>query len=58
MVPLVLLSAGFLHRPWPAGPPWLAPVVAVVVAGIAFLTVELPTRRALRTPPAYALARA
>lgn len=58
VVPLVLLSAGFLHRPWPAGPPWLAPAVAVVVAGIAFLTVELPTRQALRIPPAYALGRA
>jgi len=57
VVPLVLLSAGFLHRSWPAGPPWLAPVVAVVVAGIAFLTVELPTRQALRVPPAHALAR-
>lgn len=57
VVPLVLLSAGFLHRPWPAGPPWLAPVVAVVVAGIAFVTVELPTRQALRIPPAHALAR-
>ncbi|MEU1806988.1 ABC transporter permease [Streptomyces sp. NPDC019937] len=55
--PLVLLSAGFLHRPWPAGPAWPAPAVAVVVAGIAFLTIELPTRRALRVPPARALAR-
>ncbi|WP_446460020.1 ABC transporter permease [Streptomyces sp. BRA346] len=58
VVPLALLSAGFLHRPWPAGPPWLAPVVAVVLAGIAFLTVELPTRQALRVPPAHALSRA
>ncbi|WP_055552035.1 ABC transporter permease [Streptomyces sp. NBRC 110028] len=57
VVPLVLLSAGFLHRPWPAGPAWLAPAVAVVVAGIAFLTIELPTRQALRVPPAQALAR-
>jgi putative ABC transport system permease protein len=58
VVPLVLLSVGFLHRPWPAGPVWLAPAVAIVVAGIAYLTTELPTRRALRTPPAEALSRA
>ncbi|MFD7503978.1 FtsX-like permease family protein [Streptomyces sp. NPDC059850] len=58
VIPLALLSAGFLHRPWPAGPPWLAPVVAVVVAGVAFLSVELPTRQALRAPPAYGLAHA
>lgn len=57
VVPLGLLSVGFLHRPWPAGPPWLLPAVAVVVAGIAFLTIELPTRQALRVPPAQALAR-
>jgi putative ABC transport system permease protein len=58
VVPLVLLATGFLHRPWPAGPLWLFPAVAAVVAGIAFLTTELPTRRALRTPPAEALTRA
>jgi len=58
VVPLALLSAGFLHRAWPAGPVWLAPAVVLVVAGIAFLTVELPTRQALRTAPVHALARA
>jgi putative ABC transport system permease protein len=57
VVPLVLLSVGFLHRPWPAGPVWLPPAVALVVAGIAFLTMEIPTRRALRVPPAHALTR-
>ena len=57
VVPLGLLSVGFLDRPWPAGPAWLLPAVAVVVAGITFLTIELPTRQALRTPPAQALAR-
>jgi hypothetical protein len=46
-----------LHRPWPAGPFWLLPGTAVVVAAIAFLTIELPTRHALRTPPAHALTR-
>jgi putative ABC transport system permease protein len=57
VIPLAFLAIGFLHRPWPAGPLWLVPTVAVVVAGIAFLTMELPTRRALRTPPAHALTR-
>jgi putative ABC transport system permease protein len=51
VIPVVLLSLGFLHRPWPAGPFWLLPVIAVVVAGIAFLATELPTRQALSTPP-------
>lgn len=57
VVPLVFLGVGILHRPWPAGPLWLLPAVAVVVAAIAFLTIELPTRQALRTPPAHALTR-
>jgi putative ABC transport system permease protein len=51
VVPLVFLAVGLLHRPWPAGPFWLLPAVAVVVAAITFLTIELPTRQALRTPP-------
>jgi putative ABC transport system permease protein len=55
--PLALLGLGFLERPWPAGPAWLLPVVAVVAGGIAFPAIELPTRQALRTPPALALAR-
>ena len=56
-VPLVLLGIGFLHRPWPAGPFWLLPGIALTVTTIAFSSVEIPTRRALRTPPAQALAR-
>lgn len=55
-VPLALVGVGFLDRPWPAGPGWLLPVTALVVVGIAFLAVELPTRSALRVPPADALA--
>jgi putative ABC transport system permease protein len=50
-VPVVLLSLGFLGQPWPAGPVWLLPLIAVVVAVIAFTAIELPTRQALRTPP-------
>ncbi|GAA2403684.1 FtsX-like permease family protein [Actinomadura vinacea] len=58
VVPLVFLAIGFLNRPWPAGPLWLLPAVAAVVTAIAFLTTEIPTRRALRTPPAQAFTRA
>lgn len=51
VVPIVLLSLGFLDSPWPAGPMWLLPGIAVVVAVIAFAAIELPTRNALRVPP-------
>ncbi|MFE6634972.1 FtsX-like permease family protein [Streptomyces tendae] len=54
-VPLALLGQGFLGRPWPAGPSWLLPAVAATVALTSYLTIELPTRHALRTPPADAL---
>ncbi|WP_222195984.1 FtsX-like permease family protein [Modestobacter italicus] len=57
-LPLALLGIGFLGRPWPAGPVWLLPVAALVVTAIAFAAIELPTRAALRLPPAEALARA
>ncbi|ONK10536.1 FtsX-like permease family protein [Streptomyces sp. MP131-18] len=56
VVPLALLGMGFLDRPWPAGPVWLLPATALVVLATAFLTVEIPTRQALRTAPADALA--
>jgi putative ABC transport system permease protein len=56
-VPLALLGVAFLGRPWAAGPLWLLPVIAATVVALAFLATELPTRRALRTPPAAALAR-
>lgn len=55
VIPLALLGIGFLNRPWPAGPAWLLPALAVLVVCTAFLTVELPTRQALRTAPADAL---
>ncbi|MEU2420222.1 ABC transporter permease [Streptomyces sp. NPDC007851] len=54
-LPLVLLGQGFLHRPWPAGPVWLLPAAALTVLVTSYATVELPTRRALRVPPAEAL---
>ncbi|KQW03459.1 ABC transporter permease [Streptomyces sp. Root369] len=50
-LPLALLGQGFLDRPWPAGPVWLLPAAAFTVMVTAFLTIELPTRRALRLPP-------
>ncbi|NGO48928.1 ABC transporter permease [Streptomyces ureilyticus] len=55
-IPLTLLGIGFLHRPWPAGPVWLLPATALTIISLAFVTIELPTRRALRTAPAEALA--
>ncbi len=54
VVPLLLLAVGFLGRPWPAGPLWLVPAVAAVVAAVTFLSIELPTRRTLRIPPVVA----
>ncbi|MFI5677283.1 FtsX-like permease family protein [Streptomyces cellulosae] len=54
-LPLALLGQGFLGRPWPAGPPWLLPALALTVTVTAFLTIELPTRQALRMPPAEAV---
>ncbi|TYP86879.1 FtsX-like permease family protein [Blastococcus xanthinilyticus] len=55
-VPLALLGAGFLGRPWPAGPWWLLPASAAVVTALAFAAIGLTTRTALRTPPTVALA--
>lgn len=56
VIPLALLGVGFLDRPWPAGPLWLLPAIVLTIVTISFLTIELPTRRALRTAPAEALA--
>ncbi|MEV6480764.1 FtsX-like permease family protein [Streptomyces sp. NPDC051576] len=54
-LPLALLGQGFLGHPWPAGPTWLLPALALTVTATAFLTIELPTRQALRTGPAEAI---
>ncbi|KUM84219.1 MULTISPECIES: ABC transporter permease [Streptomyces] len=54
-LPLALLGQGFLGRPWPAGPAWLLPGVAATIVTTAFLTIELPTRQALRRAPADAI---
>ncbi|MEV4066582.1 ABC transporter permease [Nonomuraea dietziae] len=44
-VPLVMLSVGFLGRPWPAGPLWLVPASVLVVALVVWAAVNLPVRR-------------
>jgi putative ABC transport system permease protein len=54
-IPLTLLGLGFLHRPWASGPLWLLPATVLVIVTIAFVTIEVPTRRALRVAPAHAL---
>ncbi|MFD3520225.1 FtsX-like permease family protein [Streptomyces sp. NPDC058653] len=54
-LPLTFLGIGFLDRPWPSGPAWLLPAIALTIASTAFLTTELPTRQALRTTPTQAL---
>ena len=54
-IPLALLGQSFLGHPWPAGPVWLLPGLALTVTVTAFLTIELPTRQALRTAPADAI---
>lgn len=55
-VPLAFLGLAFLDRPWPAGPVWLLPAAVLTVLATAFVTVELPTRQALRTAPTETLA--
>jgi putative ABC transport system permease protein len=54
-LPLALLGQGFLGHPWPTGPAWLLPAVAATVVVTSFLTIEFPTRQALRMPPADAV---
>ncbi|WP_073946417.1 FtsX-like permease family protein [Streptomyces kebangsaanensis] len=54
-LPLAFVGQGFLGRPWPAGPAWLLPALALTVTVTAVLAIELPARHALHTPPAEAL---
>lgn len=44
-VPLVLLGAGFLARPAPSGPLWLAPASVLVVGLVVWPAMELPARK-------------
>jgi putative ABC transport system permease protein len=55
LVPLALLGTAFLHHPWPSGPVWLVPATVLTIAAVAYLSLQLPTRHVLRTPPAAAL---
>lgn len=55
VLPQSVLGLGFLGLPWPQGPLWLIPAMAVLVAAIAWLATAIPTRRALRLPPTRAL---
>lgn len=45
--PLTMLSIGFLSRPWPAGPLWLAPAAVLAIATIVWLAMDLPARRVI-----------
>jgi len=53
---LALIAVGCIYAALPpwfiVGPVWLLPAAALTVMVTAFLTIELPTRRALRVPPA------
>jgi putative ABC transport system permease protein len=54
-VPLALLGVGFLGRPLPDGPWWVVPGTLALVTAIAYASIVVPTRRALRFPPAEVL---
>ncbi|MEV0585757.1 FtsX-like permease family protein [Nonomuraea sp. NPDC050310] len=47
-VPLMALSLGFLGRPLPAGPLWLAPASAAAVCVVVWLALDLTARRLIR----------
>lgn len=44
-IPLTLLSIGFLARPWPAGPYWLAPAAVLTITAVVWLALDLPSRK-------------
>ncbi|MFI6499910.1 FtsX-like permease family protein [Nonomuraea typhae] len=48
VMPLLMLSIGFLGRPWPAGPLWLAPAAMAAVCLVVWAAYELTGRRLLR----------
>jgi putative ABC transport system permease protein len=56
VLPMSLLGIGFMGRPWPQGPLWVIPAVAVVTTFIAYAAVAIPTRQALKAPPTMLLA--
>lgn len=56
-VPLALVGIGFRSSPLAAGPGWLLPATVATVTAMAFLSIELPTRKALRANPLRTLSR-
>lgn len=46
--PLTMLSIGFLSRPWPAGPVWLAPAVVLTITVVVWLALAIPSRQMIR----------
>lgn len=44
-VPLTMLSIGFLSRPWPAGPLWLAPAAVLTIAMVVWPALSIPARQ-------------
>jgi len=48
VVPMSLLGLGIVGQPWPQGPLWLIPAVAVTVAGIGWGATRAAATRALR----------
>ncbi|GAA2168827.1 MULTISPECIES: FtsX-like permease family protein [Glycomyces] len=56
VLPMSLLGIGFMGRPWPQGPLWVIPAVAVITTFIAYAAVAIPTRQALQVPPTMLLA--
>lgn len=55
LIPMTLLSIGLLGLPWPQGPLWMVPAIALLVCGVAYLATSLPTRKALTLLPTGAL---
>jgi putative ABC transport system permease protein len=56
VLPMSLLGIGFMGRPWPQGPLWVIPAVALITTLIAYAAVAIPTRQALKVPPTMLLA--
>lgn len=50
VLPMSLLGLVFLGEPWPQGPVWVIPAVAVLTALVANAAIAIPTRKALKTP--------
>ena len=53
LVPMTMVSLGFVGRPWPQGPAWVIGLTVLVVCLVAYAATLLPTRHLLRSggPP-------